>query len=128
MVSFRLEQQRLEKISPELKFKNQFGNSFQIHFNLPLFFCGFTLATAFAFGVAVTAVMVGLTGEGSFTASTFMTFSGISTSAGFATRFLPLPDADVVGEALLVDGVGSGAFSADLAGDAGVAICELNNH
>lgn len=51
-------------------------------------------------------------GVDSFTDSTFKFFSGTSTtSTDFETRFLPLADVDVTNEALLVDGVGSVAFS-----------------
>jgi hypothetical protein len=71
-------------------------------FNSPVFFTGFAFATALAFGAA--AGLAGVT-------STFATFSGTSSSAGFPTRFLPpLADAGVAGEALLVDATGSTAF------------------
>lgn len=55
-----------------------------------------------AFGVAT----AGFAGE----ASTFATFSGTSASEAFPGRFLPLADAGVAAEALLVDATGSAAF------------------
>lgn len=108
LFSSRVRPSSLRQVSELLTLKNMFMSKQRRILTLknsPVFFTGLALATAFAFVAGV------LASGASLAASTsgFVIFAGISASTGFgAARFLPLAG---VAEALLVDGIGSGAFS-----------------